>query len=357
MPTLFQLDAKIHSLRTEIDGRLHSAVSNYHLAARLDDLADTYVSRSYITRSLDDLATAKACYERAISLGHDAAVRASPRDLSNCWFLQAGRLRAYWQVFGSRTDDLLAPLEAHDTLDRAIDAYSRVMHQNSTRSSMRREAAHNRGNLLAERYDLYGREDDLHEAIANGDEALALSRPSSPSHGAILNDVGLRYQARWDRYGHVEDLVKATRLGVCSVADQHCDEQRRVQRTLNLCVSRRRLADLGCEDQLEVATDELRAALSLCQEHAPKLMPQVLARLAISMQQLSTARGDPQLQWEAAQLAVQALQLAPADQIEDDRDELVMMIAGALSEGEGGRRSREHIAALIASGRNPLDGD
>ena len=353
MPTLFELDARIHTLTKDIERHHRGLVTTFDLAAKWQDLADAYVTRSSFTRSVDDLIQAKSSYEQAISLGQDAVQHAANYDAqSKCWFFQAGRLRAYWEVFRGRPE--IAP-RVHGVLDQAIDAYGFALSLLAPGETMRVESAHNRGNLLAERFDQNLRDADLEEAIYNGYEALTSCSPESIYHGTILNDIAQLYLARWGLYHQHGDLIRATELAHKSVHDPHCNVEQRIKRTFNLCNSRRYLYEnLGDVKQLERGQRELVEALPTCEASAPRLVPHVLARLAIVTQQLSVARNDPRMQAEAVQLTERALRMAQADQIEDGKRELMYLVAEALWEVEGGTRAVETIVAEIASGRNPL---
>ncbi len=59
-------------------------------------------------------------------------------------------MRTYWEVFRGRVE--LAP-QVHDALNEAIDAYGFALGLLALGTAMRVESAHNRGNLLAERFD------------------------------------------------------------------------------------------------------------------------------------------------------------------------------------------------------------
>jgi len=363
MSRLLRIDDRIHSLKRELKGPHGPRVTNYELAAKRDELAEAYVSRSHYTNRLECLAKARQQYDEAIRLGQHAIQAASDNDAKGrCWFFQASRLRSYWDLFGtdeSEDEDDSDDTETLDLLNRVIDTYAYAIAFLPSGSRLRAEAAHNRANMLAERYEITRQSTDLDEAIANGNEALAIAgqRPNSSSYGSILNDVSLRYLARWDLYGHEQDLHTAAELGFRATQDSRCDPPKRIERLLNLSSARKALYErYGHANQLEAAHTELGRAHHLAERNAPNLRPQVLARLAITKLHVSTLRQNPQLQSEAIQLAVQALRLASSDDLLDTRDELIRMIASAVARIDPAGRTTDELAQLIAGGQNPLEG-
>ncbi|KAF2673555.1 hypothetical protein BT63DRAFT_159869 [Microthyrium microscopicum] len=337
-PRLFRIDSQIHALCRDLS--LASSLDHHFLAAKYDQLAELYVAKSAITRQSSDLHLARQAYDCAIEAGQ-TAINSAPssyeRGVRYCF--QGKRLEDHFDKFDSET-----------SLDAGINAYEHALQfLPAEAAALRVEAAVNRANLLSERFDKYNNEDDIDAAIESGRAALSIA--GSRQRASICNDLGLHYQKRAAASSiPTEDLQRAVQYGIAACQDGRAADYR--HRTLNLCVARKLLfRATGDIEQLVPANAELRGLLA----SAPAdLRAQVLVRLAVVTLMLSSASGRRGVPLEAVQMAREGLSSARRDDVEDEREELVLLIASELAEVDRLGRGVGEIAAELRAGRDPI---
>jgi tetratricopeptide (TPR) repeat protein len=356
------IDARIHSLEAEIAGSDPSLASPHHLAAKHDSLVDLYMRKGEITRQPEDFAAATRNNTAAVQAGQLALTPEllngiSSDEIGSCWCFQGARLAWRSRVLtknGNRAGRATSDGIDSAATDQAIDAYDHALTQlPSQRSSLRREAAHNRANLLGARFDLTGSMNDIDEAIASGDVALAGAH--SGMLPAVCNDVGILYQQRGRLNANIADLQRAIELGVRSIEDVDCPERIRVERILNLNVSRKLLYNLTRQvHQLEETRRELFQAAALCEQGRGQKTAHVLVRLATVAHLLAADTGIVGYHVEAVQFAHEGLENARTDDIVNEHAELIWVMATTLSETDAHGRSIEDLAKVLKKGESPL---
>lgn len=362
MTELLNIDARIYSLEAEINGCDPSLVRPSHLAARYDDLVGLYVRKSEITRQPGDRDAATRNNTMAIQTGRLAMAEEytqglESEDVGTNWCFQGARLAWRSQAVGdhgSGSGTSIPTLIDSLALDEAIEAYDHALRElPSRRSSLRREAALNRANLLGARFEVNGAEADIDDAIENGEAALAeLISLRFPS---ICNDVGVLYQQRGQLYNNVNDLQRAIELGLISLEEADCPQRIRVERSLNLYVSRKHLYDLTRQtQQLQQARIELLAVANLSERGRGYKRSHLLGRLATLAYLLSVDTGIAEYQIEAIRFAQEGLASARTDGISDEHAELILVMANALSHTDPQGRSAEELGSIIADGGNPF---
>jgi hypothetical protein len=362
MTELLSIDAQIHNLEAEIENSDPSLAAQHHLAAKHDILATLYARKSDITRQPGDREAATRNNIAAIQYGRraltsDLLENTNREEIGSQWYFQGARLAWRSQVVGyhgsggntsvpSRIDQI--------ALDDAIAAYDNALTElPSRRSSLRREASHNRANLLGARFDLNRSADDINDAIRSGDAALVGAR--SNTLPAVSNDVGVLYQQRGRLNSNVADLQHAVELGVQSIADDSCPERIRVERFLNLYVSRKLLYTLTRQtQQLEASREELLSAVTLSEQGHGHKKAHILVRLATVAHLLAIDTGNAEYHAEAIHFAQLGLAHARTDDVADEHAELIFVMATTLSETDAQERSIEELANILKEGRNPI---
>ncbi|KJZ74126.1 hypothetical protein HIM_06575 [Hirsutella minnesotensis 3608] len=92
----------------------------------------------------------------------------------------------------------------------------------------------NLGLMLEARYERFGRVDDLHEAIHVAQQALDLLDPDSSEYAAHLNGLGSKLERRFDQAAKVADLEEAIRVTRRAVDSTGADDGDRALWLANL---------------------------------------------------------------------------------------------------------------------------
>jgi tetratricopeptide (TPR) repeat protein len=128
------------------------------------------------------------------------------------------------------------------------------------------------GNILSLRYERTGAMDDLEEAIRVARQAVAVTSTNHPDLAAMLSNLGNGLSSRYDRTGAIDDLEEAVRVARQAVAATPDDHPDLVGRLSNLGTRlSSRYNRTGAMDDLEEAVQVARQAVTATPDDHPHL--------------------------------------------------------------------------------------
>ncbi|KAK0214568.1 CHAT domain-containing protein [Armillaria fumosa] len=141
------------------------------------------------------------------------------------------------------------------------------------------------GTQLVQRFERFGREDDLQNAISALDRAASFTPNCDPNKPSVLNSLCAAFMCRFDLLRDSRDLDQAIKFGndAVTLADGDGDDQSCILYNLSNCYAKRS-EFLGNLDDLNSAVSAAELAVSASTEGSPR-KPESLYTLAIRLHQ------------------------------------------------------------------------